>query len=75
MDYSEIRIPVGRIPVAIKVSPIGIGIEPSDLLASLPHEDFSCQESCLNRANYDLRTIAPFFIADSYSSAANFPAG
>ncbi len=34
MNYSEVRIPVGRIPVAVQVSPVRVGIEPSDLLAS-----------------------------------------
>ena len=31
MDYSEIGIPVLRTPVAVKVSPIRVGIEPGNL--------------------------------------------
>jgi hypothetical protein len=30
MGYSEVRIPVGRIPVAVEVSPVRIGIEPGN---------------------------------------------
>lgn len=35
MSYSEIGISIGRIPVAVEVSPVRIGIEPGNLLANL----------------------------------------
>lgn len=44
MNYSEIGIPVRRIPVAVEVSPVRVGIEPGNLLANLSIGLFSFTE-------------------------------
>ena len=35
MGYSEVGVPVRRIPVTVQVSPVGIRIEPSNLIARI----------------------------------------